>query len=119
MDQLKSKIKKHQKVLSEYVRKMAQERNEALGNQMTYQAIIDLVGNHFQLVRIGWHEHRYLYTVLIHFDINSETGNIWVQQNNTEILLDEDLKEYGIPKSSIVIGFRPEGIRSYAGFAVA
>ena len=119
MDSLKSKIKKNQKILAAYIQELADERNNALGNDMTYQAIIDLSGNHFQLVRIGWHNLKYLYAVLIHFDINAETGNIWVQQNNTEILLDEELGARGIPKNNLVIGFRPAEMRPYSDFALA
>ena len=119
MDNVKSKIKSYQKILSTYIQKLADERNNSLGNDMNYQAIIDTQNNHFQLVRIGWHDQRFLYNVLIHLDINTETGNIWVQQNNTEILLDNDLNEYGIPKNHLVLGFRPAAMRSFSDFAIA
>ena len=116
---IKNQIKKYQKVLATYVQDLAHDYNNSLGNDMTYQAIIDKEGNHFQLVRIGWHQNRFLYAVLIHFDINPETGNIWVQQNNTEILLDEDLEKKGIPKNHFVLGFRPANMRVYSDYAVA
>lgn len=53
MDILKRKIKKYQKVLTDYIEGLANDYNNALGNEFTYQAIIDLRNNHFQLVRIG------------------------------------------------------------------
>ena len=119
MDNVKSKIKKYQKILSQYIEQLANEHTNALGNDMTYQAIIDTQNNHFQLVRIGWHEQRFLYSVLIHLDINPETGNIWIQQNNTEILLDVDLGKLGIPKNHFVLGFRPAEMRPFSDFALA
>ncbi|MBN8822093.1 MAG: XisI protein [Spirosoma sp.] len=39
--------------------------------------------------------------------------------NNTDILVTDDLMERGIPASDIVIGFLPEYMRAYSGFAVA
>ncbi len=119
MDILKNKIDTYQKVLATYIQDLANDYNNALGNDLTYQAIIDLTNNHFQLVRIGWHQDRFLYSVLIHLDINPETGNIWVQQNNTEILLDEDLEKKGIPKNHFVLGFRPAYMRPFSDYAVA
>ena len=119
MDNVKSKIKKYQKAIAQYIQELAHDRNNSLGNDMTYQAIIDAQNNHFQLVRIGWHGQRFLYSVLIHLDINPETGNIWIQQNNTEILLDAELAAYGVPKNHFVIGFRPASMRPYSDYAVA
>ncbi|MEM6317507.1 MAG: element excision factor XisI family protein [Bacteroidota bacterium] len=119
MDTVKLKIELHQKVLKSYIQSLAKENNEALGNTSTYQAITDLEGNHFQLVVMGWHKHKFLYNVLIHLNINFKTGNIWVQQNNTEILIDEDLEKFGIPKSHFVLGFRPAIMREHSKYAVA
>jgi XisI protein len=116
---LKNKIKKHQRVLMAYITKLAKERNESLGNDMTYQSIFDIKSNHFQLVRMGWYKDSFLYSVLIHFDISLLTGNIGVQQNNTEIPIDEDLAVYGISKKNIVVGFHLETMRPFSDFATA
>jgi XisI protein len=45
--------------------------------------------------------------------------NIWVQQNNTEIPIDEDLAVYGISKKNIVVGFHLEAMRPFSDFAIA
>ena len=119
MDNIQSKIVKHQKVLIKYITELVEERNNALGNDMTYQAVIDTQGNHFQLVKIGWSGHRHIYSVLMHFDISLETGNIWVQQNNTEILIDHDLAKSDIPQKHFVVGFHPPSMRADTEFAVA
>jgi len=116
---LQSKIEKHQQALTQYMRELAHECNNSLGNKMEYQAIIDAEGNHFQLVKIGWRGQRHIYNVLIHFDIHPQTGNIWVQQNNTEILLDEELAKFNITKKDLVLGFRYPAIREVLDFAVA
>ncbi len=116
---LQSKITKHQKVLSEYITELADERNNGIGRKLTHQAIIDTKNNHFQLVKLGWRKDRYIYKVLMHLDISPETGNIWVQQNNTEILIDRDLAKYDIPQKHFVAGFHPPSMREDTEFAVA
>lgn len=104
-------------ILTEYLRKLAKERNTAVGNSLEYQVIADVPSGHFQLVCMGWSGYKFLYQVLIHFDLKPD-GKVWVQQNNTEILLDRDLGELGISKKQIVPGFKPEGMREMGGFAV-
>ncbi len=119
MDKLRLKIKKNQKALSLYIQELKNHYNQALGNTLIYQGIIDTKNNHFQLVKMGWIEEQFIFTVLIHFDINSETGNIWIQQNNTEILLENDLKKFNVSKKNLVLGFRPKYMRVHSEFAVA
>jgi len=118
MENIRLKIGKYQKNLSVYIEGLAHEYNNALGNEMTYQPIIDTKHNHFQLVIMGWVGNKFIYEVLIHLDIHPETGNIWVQQNNTEILIDEDLEGYDIPKKHFVLGFRPASVRPHSKYAV-
>lgn len=105
-------------ILANYVKKLAEERNNALGNSIEYQAIVDENGGHFQLLSMGWSGYKFVYQVLMHFDLKPN-GKVWVQQNNTEILIDKDLGEMGIPKTDIVPGFKPEEMRALGGFAVA
>jgi hypothetical protein len=76
---------------------------------MTYQAIIDMEGNHFQFIKMGWYKHQFIFSVLMHFDIHPETGNIWIQQNNTEIQVDLELERLAeIPKKTLSFRFSPE-----------
>jgi XisI protein len=118
MVSLEKKIKLHQKTLANYVEQLAKERNESLGSTGGYQAVTDLKHNQFQLIHISWHERQFYFKVLLHFSIHPETGNIWVQQNNTEIPLDVDFSNLGIPKSHLVIGFRPADMRELSEYAV-
>lgn len=119
MESLSEKIQKRQQILAKYFRELEVKKNSAIGSEGNYAAIIDLERNHFLLIRSGWNDQGFVHKVLLHMDINAETGNIWVQQNNTEILPDVDLADEGIVKSDFVIGFRPEWMRGQAGFAAA
>lgn len=120
MDNTKLKIKKYQKVLSQYLTNLAKEGNNSVDTDVKYQAIIDTQNNHFQLVVLGWDNDTFIYSVLIHLDINPLTGNIWIQQNNTEIDLDIELEKIAnVPKKHFVLGFRPDYVREHSDYAVA
>lgn len=79
--------------------------------------VVDRQHNHFQLISIGWHNNRFVYTVAFHFEIIN--GKVWIQQNNTDVMIADELMERGIPKSDIVLGFVPEAAREAGGFAVS
>ena len=80
--------------------------------------IVDRENNHFQLVKIGWDSlQHYTFGVLFHFDIIN--GKIWLQLNNTEFYIADELIERGVPKSDIVLGFQPPTVRQQKGFALA
>lgn len=78
--------------------------------------IIDKENYHYQLLSIGWHNNRYIYTTAFHFTI--ENGKIWILQNNTEAMIADELCEQGIPKSDIILGFIAEKSRHFTGFAI-
>ena len=120
MDNIKLKISKYQEVLKKYIYGLVDEYNSSLGSDKNYHAIIDLQNNHFQFVKMGWSKGRFSYGILIHLSIHPETGNIWIQQNNTEILIDIDLEHLAnVPKTHIVLGTVPDDMREHSEYAVA
>lgn len=81
------------------------------------ELIIDTERNHFQLLTIGWENNQFVHEAIFHLDIID--GKIWIQQNNSEAKLTDELLERGVPKSDIVLGFQHPSVRGYSGFAVA
>ena len=118
MDSIVKKIKQHQAVLVEWLDDRASERNNSLGNSLEYHAVADTTRHHYQLICMGWLGNKFVYSLLFHLDIKPD-GKVWIQQNNTEMLIGQELVERGVQKSDIVIGFRPEYMRSESGYAVA
>ncbi len=101
------------RLLEEYV-----ENRSATKTALQSILIADKEKNHFQVVVSGWYEGEYFYDVMFHFEIKPE-GKIWLLQNNTDIPIAEELAERGIPKTDIILGFQPESLRPYSGFATA
>ena len=91
--------------------------SSSLSPAIKREVIIDDQHYHYQLLSVGWHNHKFTDFVSFHFDIID--GKIWIQQNNTEALIADELIERGVEKTDIVLGFVPEEARAYSGFAVS
>lgn len=80
------------------------------------QTVFDLEHDHYQVVAVGWNKKERIYGCSIHLDIKDE--KVWIQVNNTELDIGQDLVNRGIPKDDIVIGFQPLYLRKVSGYAV-
>lgn len=105
-------------ILSAYLKELAADYNAQPNRQLEYQALIDIQGAHFQLLKLGWYNRQYIYSVLVHFDVK-EDGKVWVQLNDTEILVADEIVKRGIAKEDVVLGYKPDYLRPYTGFAAA
>lgn len=65
----------------------------------------------------GWKADKYRFKVLFHLDIIND--KIWLQQNDTEFAIADELVEKGVPRTDIVLGFLAQHIRAHSGFATA
>ncbi len=110
------KVAKYQQILCEILEEYGNLKKSLTPNIKT-QTMIDNVHQHYQLLSVGWYNDRFVYTVAFHFDIID--GKVWILQNNTDVLIADELIERGILKTDIVLGFIPEKFRSLEGFAVA
>ncbi len=81
------------------------------------QIILDIEGDHYQLVHVGWLNNRRIYGCVLHLDIIDD--KVWVQHNGTEIEIGTELAVAGIPKKNIVIGFHAPYKRKLTDYAVA
>lgn len=81
------------------------------------QLICDSDRDHYQLVSLGWQGHRRFYAVLIHIDIKD--GKIWIQRNDTDRLVAQELMALGINREDIILGLQPADARADTGYSVA
>ena len=54
---------------------------------------------------------------MVHIEILK--GKVWIHQDGVEHGIATDLEAAGIPKSDIVLGFQPPGVRPLTEYAVA
>lgn len=81
------------------------------------QTLFDSEHDHYQVLAIGWYNKQRIYGCSMHLDLKQ--GKIWIQANNTELDIAQNLVERGIPKEDIVIGFHPPHFRQFSGYAIA
>ncbi|NET30379.1 MAG: XisI protein [Okeania sp. SIO1I7] len=79
------------------------------------QTLFDTERNHYQILHLGWQNKRWVHHCTIHLDIRDE--QIWLFKNSTEHDIEEDLMNFGVPKTDIVLGFVPAKIRAMMGSA--
>ena len=81
------------------------------------ELIFDEGRDRYQLMRVGWNGLKRVYHSVMHFDIKD--GQVWIQQNMTDVDVAEELVEMGVLKEDIVLGLHPAYKRPYTGYGVA
>jgi hypothetical protein len=109
------KITKYQGILETYLKEYVASRHSR--SSIENKVIIDRNNQSFQLLRVGWRGDKYVFAVIIHFDIKD--GKIWLQCNNTENEIVDELMAKGVAREDIVLGFQPPYARQYSGFSIA
>ena len=79
------------------------------------QLIFDTNGDNYMYLRHDWREFMRRYDVYVHIEIRN--GFVWVQRDNTDYGVVDELEKRGIPKNKIVLGFHPPYKRPYTGYA--
>jgi XisI protein len=105
------KLEHYQKILTKFVEDFA-EKPFSIQKNLENQALVDTKNNHYQVVTLGWDKKSFVYSPILHFDIKND--KIWIQQNWTDILLDNELIKMGVDRNDIVLGFLPVYAREYA-----
>lgn len=106
------KLRKYRRILAQYLADFATQPPYANMPDVKTTIVIDLKGNHFQAVDIGWAGAKYIFSPVFHFDIKD--GKIWFQCNNTDKDVIDELIERGVKHNDIVLGFQPPYARTCA-----
>ena len=84
--------------------------------QIQSQTVFDRANDHYLLMNVGWDDGR-VHGCLVHIDLID--GKCWVQRDGTEEGIALALEDAGVPKSDIVLAWKPPEIRPHTGYAVA
>jgi hypothetical protein len=79
--------------------------------------VTDAQHDQFALLRIGWHDTRRVRNVVFHARIKN--GKIWIEDDNTDATLADELLKAGVPRDDIVLAFHPPERRHLTEFATA
>jgi XisI protein len=81
------------------------------------EALFDREHDRYALMTLGWQQGKRVHFPLVHIDITG--GKVWIEKDNTEDGVAEELVQGGIPKSQIVLAFRSLEVRKLTDYAVA
>ncbi|MBF2029794.1 MAG: XisI protein [Oscillatoriales cyanobacterium C42_A2020_001] len=81
------------------------------------QLLFDPERDHYQLVDLGWDGQRRIYNCVIHLDIRD--GKVWIQRNQTDERIAEQLIALGVARADIILGLQPPNLRQYTEYGVA
>ncbi len=110
------KLKHYQDTIIDFLNRYNAETKGSTDNPVQRRILVDRDNNSFQLLSIGWRGNHYIFGPIFHFDIID--GKIWMQCNNTEREVVDELMANGVDKRDIVLGFLTPQARQFSGFAV-
>jgi hypothetical protein len=110
MDSLNNYRKLVKQLLSEYA------EIPVFDSGIQNEIIFDLENDRYMLINIGWFNEQRIHHCVIHIDIID--GQVWIQANNTDRLIAEELVAAGVPAESIVLGLQPPDVRPYTAYGV-
>jgi hypothetical protein len=97
-------------VLSDLAEASAQDGVEIL-------PLFDTTRDNYLVLDAGWDDVRRIHHIIAHLRIHN--GKVWVEADNTDIQIVQQLLDAGIPKASIVLAFYSPHKRPLTEFAVA
>jgi hypothetical protein len=81
------------------------------------EVLVDREHHRYALITVGWNGGKRVHFVLVHIDIVGD--KVWIEKDTTEGGVAPELVQAGIPKSHIVLAFRPPEVREHTEYAVA
>jgi hypothetical protein len=97
--------------LEEYRNQVKAFLQDFAADDDTAHLIFDTERDRYLVIRNAWLGEKRLYGLVMHLDIIDE--QVWIQHNSTEVLIDQELRDRGIPDRDIILGFRSPGVRSF------
>lgn len=87
--------------------------NADIHNRIAFDSETD----QYLVISEGWNKKQRVHSCLLHVEIAE--GKVWIQCDNTEDGIANELVAAGIHKEDIVLGFHEPAVRQYTGFAIA
>ena len=79
--------------------------------------IFDRQNDSYAEIAEGWDGEERIHQIVAHLEIIN--GKIWIQADNTDLVIAREMETSGVPRSDIVLGFRPASVRAESEYAAA
>lgn len=111
------RLEHYRKSITTLLKQYADSMSKNPESEVEIEIVFDPENDRYLLLNVGWRGAKRVHHCLFHFDIKGE--KIWLQENNTDIEVDQDLQEMGISQQEVVVGFHHPSVREYSDFATA
>lgn len=108
------KLSKYRNLIKNFLHKYSQIPQQE--SCLDWELIMDEKNDHYLLLSIGWINQQRIHHCVIHLDIID--GQVWIQANNTDKLIGEELITAGIDKNDIVLGLQPPEVRQFTNYGI-
>jgi hypothetical protein len=99
--------------LRETIMQLLSESLDGEDREIETEVVFDLVRDRYLLLGQGWRGQERVYGVWMHLEVRE--GLVWIQRNQTEVDLVDELVRLGVPEGAIVVGLIPPSYRSLLG----
>jgi hypothetical protein len=110
------KLAQYKEIVHQVFHQFVDERSQKK-EDIAIQFLADTLNDHYQVLRMGWHNGQQVFNVIFHIDIID--SKIWVQRNMSDYDIVGDIENQGVPKSDIVLAFHAPTMRPHTGYAFA
>ena len=97
--------------ISEYRQIVCDFLEDFIKYDVSAQLIFDIDRDRYLVMHNEWRNESRIYGCAMQLDIID--GQIWIQQNSTEIYIDRELIQRGVAPKDIILGFRSPSIRQH------
>jgi XisI protein len=107
-------LENYRQIVKQLLREYAQIPTSE--SEVQNETIFDSENDRYMFLSLGWSKGRRVHYCVMHIDIID--GQVWIQANNTDRLIGEELVAAGIPPELIVLGLQPPEVRVYTAYGV-
>ncbi len=115
METVTEKTARYRHIIQELLVRLAAIPN--LEEGIEDRTLFDEKNDSYAIIAEGWDGEERIHNIVVHLEIIND--KVWIQADNTDLVIARELESKGIPKSEIVLGFRPPTVRSQSEYAVA
>lgn len=115
METIVQKTEQYRQIIQSYLTRFASIPNLEVNIQD--RLLFDPQNDSYAVIAEGWDGEERVHFVVAHLEIIN--GKVWIQADNTDVAIARELETAGIPKSDIVLGFRPPSVRPFTEYAAA
>ena len=99
------RLKQYARTVQELVEQYAAEWKPHDGTSI--EAVTDPEHGHYQIVRFGWKDGRFIHSCLVHLTVRDQ--KVQLLRNDTDVEWDRELSDRGVAPDDIVLAFRQVG----------